>query len=68
MILTLRHTIWVLIFCSLGVILSVTAMALSEFLPEEKWEPKITEPSFIVVTPLDSPNGCYSPDFWSTVE
>jgi len=43
-------------------------MIFSEFLPEEKWEPQITESSIIVVTPLDSPNGCYSPDFWSKVE
>jgi hypothetical protein len=68
LILTLRHTIWVLIFCLLGVILSVTAMILSDYLPEEKWEPKITEPSVIVVIPLDSPNGCYSQYFWSKVE
>ena len=68
MILTLRHTIWVLIFCLLGVIMSVTAMILSDFIPNKKWEPQITEPSVIVVTPLDSPNGCYSPNFWSKVE
>ena len=68
MILTLRHTIWVLIFCLLGVILGITAMILSDFIPAKKWEPQITEPSAIVVTPLDSPNGCYSPDFWSKVE
>ena len=68
MILTLRHTIWVLIFCLLGVILGITAMIFSDFIPAKKWEPKITKPSVIVVTPLDSPNGCYSPDFWSKIE
>ena len=68
MILTLRHTIWVLIFCSLGVILSVTAMTSSDFIPAKKWKPQITEPSVITVTPLDSPNGCYSQDFYGRVE
>ena len=49
--LLLRHTIWVLIFCSLGVILSIVAMIKGDFIPEEKWEPKFTEPSKVTVTP-----------------
>lgn len=63
--LLLRHTIWVLIFCSLGVILSIVAMIKGDFIPEEKWEPKFTEPSKVTVTPLDSPNPCWDPHFWS---
>ena len=43
-------------------------MTLSDYIPAKKWEPQITESSVIVVTPLDSPNGCYSPNFWSKVE
>ena len=68
MILLLRHTVWVLIFCSLGVILSVVAMIQGDFIPEEKWEPTVTERSVITVTPLDSPNACYSQDFYGRVE
>lgn len=68
MILLLRHTVWVLIFCSLGVILSVIAMMSGDFIPEEKWKPTVTERSVITVTPLDSPNGCYSQDFYGKVE
>jgi len=48
--------------------LSVIAMMFSNFLPEEKWEPTITEPSVVITTPLDSPNGCYPQYFWSKVE
>ena len=68
MILLLRHTIWVLLFCSLGVILSVIAIMSGDFIPEEKWEPTTTERSIITVTPLDSPNACYSQDFYGRVE
>jgi len=68
LILLLRHTIWVLIFCSLGVILSVIAMMFGDFITEEKWKPIVTERSVITVTPLDSPNGCYSQDFYGKVE
>ena len=43
-------------------------MIFGDYIPAAKWEPEITEKSVIIVTPLDSPNGCYSPDFWSKVE
>ena len=68
MILLLRHTVWVLIFCALGVILSILAMIKGDFIPEERWEPTVTERSVITVTPLDSPNSCYLQDFYGRVE
>lgn len=66
--LTRGEVLYMLVVCVLGIVFSLYVLYKAPPVKVEKWEPKITEPSVITVTPLDSPNGCYSQDFWSRVE
>lgn len=65
---TKTQTYWVLVFCITSVWVSFLAIIYGPPIKQEKWEPQITEPSVIIVTPLDSPNGCYSQNFYGRVE
>lgn len=66
--LTRGEVLYMLFVCGLGIVFSLYIIYNAPLIEIERWEPKITEPSVITVTPLDSPNGCYSPEFWSKVE
>lgn len=65
---TKTQTYWVLVSCVSAAWVSFLLVIYGTPIEQEKWEPKITEPSIITVTPLDSPNGCYSQDFYGRVE
>ena len=65
---TKTQTYWVLIFCISSVWISFLAIIYGPPIEQEKWEPQLTEPSMVVVTPLDSPNPCWDPNFWSKIE
>lgn len=65
---TKTQTYWVLVFCAVGLWSGFLTIVYGTYIEPEKWEPQITEPSVVVVTPLDSPNPCWDPNFWSKIE
>ena len=65
--LTRGQAAYMIFVCLLGVAFSIYVMCFAKPIEKVEWQPAITEPSVITITPLDSPNGCYSQDFYGSV-
>ena len=65
--LTRGQAAYMIFVCLLSVIFSIYVIYFAKPIEKTKWQPNITEPSVITVTPLDSPNPCYSQDFYGSV-
>ena len=67
-VLTRNQTNWILLLCMSITWFGFLGILYGTHIEPEKTEILIKPPSVITVTPLDSPNPCWDPHYWSHIE